>query len=292
MAFPAEFSYKRAMNIRQKTLPLLLFTLVVLAAVYGYTRFPSLFKGSDAGNRTVLTVNGDRVTTEDVKRELAVKLAQDPSFKVTQQVLTQQLEIIVNRRILIQEATKRHLAEDESFSHTIRNFWEQTLIRNLMNRLGSELVKKVTVSDAEIKDHYSKLTNKVSFEIVSSPDKDVIDKLSQDLSQGKVVEWGKRTDPIGYEDIASPALENAFSFAPGESKIYLENGLYYLIRVAAKEPAVPPALSEIRPRIEARIKQRKQQAALEKWFQSKRAEAKIQVAKSPQSAKAPVAIAK
>src|SRR3989338_1259688 len=94
-----------------------LFTLIALFVLTasGCSRSLGSPKNADPNDKTILTVNGDRVTTQDVKRELAVRAAQDPSFKATPSVLNQQLEVIVNRRILIQEATKRRLAEEETF---------------------------------------------------------------------------------------------------------------------------------------------------------------------------------
>ena len=235
------------------------------------------FKTVDPKDKVILTVNGDKITEKELRRELAIRAAQDPNFKVSSPVVAQQLDIMVNRRILIQEATQRKLAEQEVFLNTIRNFWEQTLIRDLLNQLSKEGVKSATVSEAEINDYYSKLSKKVVFEIARDAQKSVIDGLVEQLKLGREIVWTQKVGPASYEEISSPALEDAFSLQPRTYKTYSENGLHYLIRVASNEPTTVPELSSIRSRIEAQIKQRKQQAALEQWLKEKRSKAKIRL---------------
>ncbi|OIO37803.1 MAG: hypothetical protein AUJ71_04440 [Candidatus Omnitrophica bacterium CG1_02_49_16] len=232
-------------------------------------------KTADPNNPVILTVNGDKITAGEIKRELALRAKQDPSFKVTPAALTQQLEIVVNRRILIQEATRRKLAEEETFVNTIRNFWEQTLIRDLFNQMGAEAAKSVTVSEEEIKAYYAKLSQKVTFDIARNAQKKTVEELAEKLKQGQTIAWNEKVGPAGYEELSSPALDGAFSLGVGEYKTYQEGGIYYLVRVAAKEPAQPPALEDVRGKIENHIKQRKQQAALETWLKETRAKAKI-----------------
>ena len=229
----------------------------------------------DASNPLILTVNGDRITAKDLKRELDFRARQDPSFKVTPDASKQQLETMINRRVMIQDAVKRRLAEEETFVSTIRNFWEQTLIRNLLTQVGAEVEKSVKVTDAEIQDFYSKLSEKVSFEVARSVDRKTIDALTENVKKGEPVAWDEKLGPAMFTELSSPALEDAFSMKAGEWKVYLEKGLYYLIRVSAREPATPPAMQEIRKQIEDTLKQRKVRDGLEVWLQKKRADAKI-----------------
>lgn len=259
------------MNIRRKTSFFVLIALFLLVA----SGCSGASKAADPDNRVILTVNGDKITAKDVKRDLILRSRQDPSFKVTPTALNQQLEIIVNRRLLIQEAMRRKLAEEAGFVNTIRNFWEQTLIRDLFNQMGAQVAKSVTVSEEEVKAYYAKLSQKVTFDVSRDAKKKTIEELALKLKQGQGIALNEKVGPAGYEELSSPALDDAFSLGVGEYKIYQEGGIYYLVRVAAKEPVQPPAFQDIREKIENRIKQRKQQAALEKWLKNQRAKARI-----------------
>ena len=230
---------------------------------------------SDPNSELILTVNGGRITSKDVKEELALRAKQDPSFKLTPAIRTQQIEIIVNRRILIQEAMRRKLAGEENFVKTIRNFWEQTLIRNLLNQLSGELEKSVTVSAAEVDEYYSKMSYKITFQVARNSQKKAVEELEQKLKQGQDILWDEKIGPVEYEAVASPILANAFSLSTGEHKVYSEGNVTYLVRILTKEPIVPPALDSVRTKIELQIKQHKQQAAFEDWLREKRSQAKI-----------------
>ena len=274
------------MNKRKFSFFIILVSFFSLTSCLAGCSKVSFSKVSNPDNKVLVTVNGDKITARDVKRELAIRLKQDPSFKITPAILTQQLEIIINRRILIQEATHRKLAEEEAFVNTIRNFWEQTLIRNLLDRMGNELEKSVTVSDAEIQDYYSKMSQQVTFQIVRNTQKEAMDELEQKVKQGQDITWDEKVGPAGIEDITSPVLENAFALGMGEFKVYFDNGVYYLVRVFMKDSMPSLALEGIRTKIETQIRQRKQQAVLENWLKEKRAKAKIViVANKPQRVK-------
>ena len=258
------------MNIKRRT------AFFVLIALFSFAPGCSnTSKTQDVDNPVILTVNGDKITAKDLKREFALRSRQDPSFKTTPIVLTQQLEIMVNRRLLIQEATRRKLAEKETFVNTIRNFWEQTLIRDLFNQMGAEVAKSVTVREEEVEMYYAKLSEKVTFEVARDSQKKTVEELALKLKQGQSILWNETVGPVGYEELSSSMLDEAFSLGVGEYKTYLEVGIYYLVRVAAKEPVAPPALKDIHEKIENRIRQNKQRSVLEKWLKETRAKAKI-----------------
>lgn len=234
----------------------------------------------DLNNQVILTVNGDKVTVRDVRRELSLRAKQDPGLKVTPSLLNQQLELIVDRRILIQEATKRHLAEEESFVNTIRIFWEQTLIRNLLEKMTAELERTITVSDKEINDTYAKMSQNVTFQIARSTQKNIAQGQLEQLKKGQDISWDEKLGPVAYEEISSRMLEKAFDLSIGQSELYFDNGVYYVVKVLSKEPVSLPAMDTLRKKIESMVKQRKEQAALDSWLKERRSKSKIKLAPS------------
>ena len=66
------------------------------------------------------------------------------------------IDVIIEKEILIQEAIKRNINKDEPFRASVENFYEQSLIKILMDRQYKEF--NPDVSEKEI-DKYISLTN-------------------------------------------------------------------------------------------------------------------------------------
>ncbi|OEU60808.1 MAG: hypothetical protein BBJ57_00305 [Desulfobacterales bacterium PC51MH44] len=67
------------------------------------------------------------------------------------------LDQMIKKELLIQEAKRRNLDQDEDFRRTIEKYWEQTLIRNLLNQVGEDFSVKIHVSKEDISDFKKEL---------------------------------------------------------------------------------------------------------------------------------------
>ncbi|MEW6601702.1 MAG: SurA N-terminal domain-containing protein [Nitrospirota bacterium] len=144
------------MNKHFFTLSRLLVTPVLLAFlvtsfIYGCTKE----KNIDAG--IVARVNKEPIRLEDFQREMALRSKQDPSYKITPEAIDEQIDTIIDRRLMVQEAMKMGLTSNKEFVRTIQTFWEQTLIRELIEAKNREWEKRLFVSENEINDYYEKL---------------------------------------------------------------------------------------------------------------------------------------
>ena len=206
--------------------------------------------------KIVARVNNDPIYASDLKRELALKVKSDPLFKITPYTLENEIDNIINKRLLIQEAQKFKLDRTERFVNTIKTFWEQTLIRDLVNVKDKESEDKITVTESEVKDYYGKLAQKATFKIIRRKDKSQLEKL---LSIEKyLIAWEEVIWPVGYEEINSSVLQNAFELPAGEAKTFKDKEAYYLVYVSEKQPASVPPLQEEQATIERHIKKKKQ----------------------------------
>jgi len=107
----------------------------------------------------IARVNGEEVYLKDLKREIAIRLRQDPSLELDEFALNEMTDMLVKRRIIIQEAAKKNMAQEPRFVDTIKTFWEQTLIRDFIEYKNSEFERYVFVTDEEIKDFYENIKN-------------------------------------------------------------------------------------------------------------------------------------
>jgi hypothetical protein len=221
-------------------------------------------------------VNSESITLDDVRRDLETRTKQDPSFRLTSDLFTEQLEIMIDRRLLIQEAMKRKLAEDERFVAAIKKFWEQTLIQRLMGQLTREFGPATTVNESEVADYYAKLAVQTTLRVEKTPDKAYAEKLREEASAGPV-QWGQLLGPLTYDRLTSNALESAFGLEAGQAALYEVDGGFLVVRMESKTASVPPPLEKIRGQIANLIVRKKQKDSLESWLADRRASADIDI---------------
>ncbi len=225
----------------------------------------------------IATVNGEKITARDLKKELALRAKHDPSFRITSSTFAEQLELMINRKVLIQEAMRRRLAEAEGFVYSIRNYWEQTLIRELTKDVAKELSESTIVTEDEIAKYYAQMGWKATFQVKRTDKKDEAEDLLKKAREGAAVEWDQTLGPLTYPEVESGMLEHAFDLEAGQAGAILDHGLYYVVRVSAKEKTEVPALEQIRPKIEERLRRRKEKIAFERWLTEKKEKALIKI---------------
>ena len=103
-------------------------------AVYG------LFDTSIEVSKPFISVN-DRIISED---EFNRMLERKPNYMNNDQFI----DSVIERQLLIQEAVKLQINREESFRQSVENFYEQSLIKILVDRKLDAMVVQVT--DAEL----------------------------------------------------------------------------------------------------------------------------------------------
>lgn len=227
--------------------------------------------------KIIAKVNNDPIYASDLKREIALKTKADPLFKITPHTLENEIDSIINKRLLIQEAQKLELDQTDRFVNTIKTFWEQTLIRDLITSKNKEFKDKIAVTDEEVKGYYNRLAQKVTFKIIKRKDRRLLERIlgvEKDL-----IAWEKTIGPVGYEDINSGVLQRAFNLPAGQTKIFRDEEAYYLVYVTEKQPASAPPIKEIYSIIERQIKEKKQNLAMRQWLKGVKDKAEIEVNK-------------
>jgi hypothetical protein len=232
-------------------------------------------------DKVVAYVNNEPIFASDLKRSMALKAQQDPLLITTPDVQQEQLDIMIDRKLIIQEALQKGLARQDSFVETIKTFWEQTLIRELIDFKKKEFQNYLYVTDKEIKQYYDNLTKRVTFKVLKSRNKQDIDDVYNKIKENKPVEtdsWDT-IGPIGYDDIASNVLYEAFGLQEGEFKIIEEPPSYYLVTAVGKLDIALKPLETLRPQIEKRIRVIKEQRLFDEWLKDKRKNAKVKLIK-------------
>ena len=101
-------------------------------------------------------VNKEPIFVSEINKNIAIKVRQDPLFKVTSEAQEEQLDMLIDKKLIIQEAIDRGLAREEKFVNSIKNFWEQTLVRDFIDYKKREFAQNLYVTATEISDYYDR----------------------------------------------------------------------------------------------------------------------------------------
>jgi peptidyl-prolyl cis-trans isomerase C len=111
-------------------------------------------QGPIDNKQALLKVNDYSVTRDEFEREFA----DSPyAHSNTLDSRKQFLEILINRKIILQEAERQGLDKEPDFLRNIERFWEQALLKSTLDRMGREIVGRVRVTDAAVEDEYKRL---------------------------------------------------------------------------------------------------------------------------------------
>lgn len=265
------------MNIRLLRPASLLSSLLFIMAVSALFMTGCTQQGGEPG-KVVATVNRESIKLEDFQREIALRSKQNPSYKVTPQTIDEQLHTIIDRRLMIQEATKMGLVNNRDFVRTIQTFWEQTLIRELMKAKSHEWEDRIFVTEQEVRDYYHKMQSMVTFSVIRVKEKADAEKVLEKAKQGDPLPW-ETVGPVSYADNLFSIFSPAFDVPEGGKGI-LENETGCIVySVEKREPVDLPAFRELYGQIKSRILERKRTQALDEWLKGIREKSDIKIDK-------------
>ncbi len=82
-------------------------------------------KSTTDDDKSVAVVNEDPITLRNFQKEIALRSKQNPAYEITPNAIEDQLDTIIDRRLMIQEAMRMGLAGQEHLVRTIHTFWGQ-----------------------------------------------------------------------------------------------------------------------------------------------------------------------
>jgi hypothetical protein len=185
---------------------------------------------------------------------------------------------MIEQKLLIQEAVKLGLNEDPKFAATIKTYWEQTLIRNLIEAKTREFSDKVFVTDDEIAKEYERMRYRLRIRAVrGASTQQAADGIVLAMRSDKRLPGEETLSPLLYEDVKGSPLANAFDMHAGEIKAYPADGEYIVIAVLGRESLPIPPLEGLGKRIRDSLLAQKKQRALTEWIATVKKSSKVQI---------------
>ncbi|MFA6281140.1 MAG: hypothetical protein WCY05_01395 [Candidatus Omnitrophota bacterium] len=239
--------------------------------------FTSCAKNESPKEKVIAYVNKEPVYVSDLDREIARKAKSNPTFEVTPETKYGELALIIDRKLIAQAAIQEGLARKEKFTNTIKNFWEQTLIRDFVDLKNKESQDYIFVTNEEINKYYDNLSVKVTFKILKNRDKNIIEKAYKNYLGNKDTIGWQTIGPVNYEDLESSEVLEAFTLPGGEIKKFDDGYNYYLIMVSERENNDIPPIETIRSDIERKIIVLKEKTLFEDWLKKERKISRIKI---------------
>lgn len=121
------------------------------------------------------------------------------------------LENLINRKIILQEAERMGLNRDKEFLKAIERFYEQSLLKIVLDKKTNEFASKTQVFDHEVEAYYNEMKNKgliekplsevykeIKWQLLRQKQTQAFEKWVQNLRQKSRIEINKKA--LGIEE--------------------------------------------------------------------------------------------
>ena len=155
-----------------------IYYIIVIMIIFSGLAAYGVFDTRVEISKPFLSIN-DRIISEDEFKNMLVR---KPSYMDQEQFI----ESVIEKQLLIQEAIKMDINKEESFRRSVENFYEQSLIKILLDRKLDSL--KVDVTDDEIAKYKAFVQNKLFITKMGYPSmKDEQDKTNETIEKFETV---------------------------------------------------------------------------------------------------------
>lgn len=137
----------------------------------------------------VIQVNDWQISLEEFNEQLRQEVYADPEIDLTRDSRTAFIDYLIQKQLMIQEASRLKLDRKKEFVRTIQTYWESTLIRHLLDLKTEEFKKKILVTEEEIDSYYEE--NNDLFKGVPSVEarQQIVRKLTSIKLSARMAEW-------------------------------------------------------------------------------------------------------
>jgi len=157
------------------------------------------------------------------------------------------------RKILVQEAQRIGIDKEDSFRKSLKEYYEQSLIKVLTDRKLAEM--KVSISEEDIDRYLSRFGHIVTF--IRFP-----------VENGKAVEESGYQSTVLFDELSSTLRLLIADLNPGESAKQFETGTEIsVVRLEKIEPAdVLPVMKVDRNRVREQLENHQRSLEIDRWI--------------------------
>ena len=197
--------------------------LYIILAIVSLATLLSLFsflpEKKPSQNDIAITING-----HDIGQDAVISEGKKFGYHSEQQA--ELFDTLITRELLLQEAQSQAIDKEESFRESLKNYYENSLIKILLDRQNSKIA--VVVNDADVDNYISFLGKIITFTRLDTiPDSAAATATAKGL-----------TNTALFTDLAMPVRILLSSLKPGQFGIKFDTGTEkYAIRLDGIQPA-------------------------------------------------------
>lgn len=243
--------------------------LYIILAIIGLATIPmviSLLPDKKLPRDEVaLSING-----RDITKAVASSEGRKHGYHADQK--TELFDTLITRELLIQEAERQAINKEETFRSSLKNYYENSLVKILLDRQNSKL--QVSVSEADI-DNYAAFLGK----IITFTRLDKIPDIAPEAQSAKGI-----TNTALFTDLATPVRLLLSSLQPGQFATRFDTGNEkYALRLDSMQaaPVSPDAPTKAvdRQRIREMLEEYQKEQQMNRWLLELKQKATITIHK-------------
>jgi peptidyl-prolyl cis-trans isomerase C len=232
-------------------------------------------------------VNGEPVTGGDLKYSLTIAHRREDLSSAGALNLSQFIQKLIDDRLIIQEARRMGMQDYPEVQQAIQAY----VLRESVVRLhDEEIVKKVTVTEDEIKNYYKKNYEQFSLGLIEVDSEEKARQIFEQLREGAdfkefAQKYSTRTsqkdggEVVLRRNAMSPLIEKVVSnLNPGEfTDVVSIQNKYYIIKLVSRKEAPGEGLESVKGKIERAVRKQKEKERSDEYLKYLRERATIQI---------------
>ncbi len=233
----------------------LYYILAIFIVVLALIVYQSFLDKPPAQKDAAIIVNERVISVDEFSK---MKPAHDESWEDF-------INTIITKELLLQEAQREGLHKEESFRRSVQNFYEQSLIKALMDKQFRSL--KATVSDEEVNRYYAFANKKLDITLYTADN-------AEDARAEKFREERKL---IPFDELSTELKAAAIVLEKGQKGPTIQIGDKY---VAIKLNDIGPIAGAAEPNkdeIRRLLGEEKRELMIKEWMEGLRKKASIKV---------------
>lgn len=268
----------------KKKIGILLILSLIIAGLLTHKYWSSnTAVGSD---KIIAKVDGCEITVDDFREVLRASLSNKYASANSLKTKFDILDDLITKKLLILEAQNKNFDKDAAFLKEIQHYWEQALIKRVLNEKLFELSLKIDVKDSEIEKEYSRMRQKVLAQTVVLHNKKAaegISKAADNFDEAKV----KYKDGIVldepdkwylYGDLPRHIEDIVFDLKQGQTSVPIAYGSNWMVvRVLGVDMGQRGPFEKAANSVRQNIFKRKQEEYFEKWMTTLRSNSDIDI---------------
>lgn len=136
-----------------------------------------------------IRVNEYRASRDEINSLFKFETELDSNFYSSEDTRKDFIQNLIQTQLLIQEARRRNLDQQEKFRKSIQLHWESTLIRDLLAEKTEELRKSTIVSEEEAQLYYEQNNNGAKDITFDSVRDEIVSLLAEEKLTKRLDEW-------------------------------------------------------------------------------------------------------